>query len=146
VNKPRALSRDTGSMKSFPRAFILAPLVVPILYWAGAIAMALADANRRRVALQDPFAGFGSVLVVGGILAYAATLVASAPAIWLVRRAGGWTLVALLALGGIVGLIAAVIFGPYLRGDLFSIILPPLEGAVLGALSAGVFWWLAPRP
>jgi hypothetical protein len=133
-------------MKTFPRAFILAPLVVPILYWAGAIAMALADPNRRRVALRDPFAGFGYVLVLGGILAYAATLVASVPAIWLVRRAGSWALVALLALGGIVGLIAAVILGPYLRGDLFSILLPPLEGAVLGALSAGVFWWLAPCP
>jgi hypothetical protein len=80
-------------VKGFARAFILAPLVVPILYWAGTIVMALADPDRRRVALQDPFAGFGYILVLGGIIAYVATLVAGVPAIWLVRRAaaGPWS-------------------------------------------------------
>lgn len=133
-------------MKSFLRAFLIAPLAAPILYWAGTLALALADPNRRRVALQAPLAGLGYILAFGAPIAYAATLVASVPAIWLVRHTGRRSLGALVVLGGIVGLIATVVLGPYLRADLFSVILSPLGGAGLGALSAGVFWWLAPRP
>jgi hypothetical protein len=132
-------------MKGFPRAFLLAPLVAPISYWAGALVLALADPNRRRMALRAPFAGLEYLLALGTPVAYAVTLVAAVPAIWLIRHAGNWALGALLTLGGVVGLVAAVVLGPSLRGELFSIILPPLAGAGLGALSAGVFWWLAPH-
>ena len=133
-------------MKSFLRAFVVAPLVTPILYWAGTLALALADPNRRRMALQAPLGGAGYILAVGAPIAYAATIVAAVPAIWLLRHAGRWALRAMLLLGGIVGLVTAVVLSPYLRGELFSVILSPLGGAGLGALSAGVFWWLAPQP
>ena len=136
---------DEENLKSFPRALAVAPLAAPLLYWAGALAFALADPNRRHAALQDPLGGLGYILIGGAPIAYAATLVASVPAIWLVRRGGRWTLAALLVLGGLIGLVAALVLRPHLRGELFSIILPPLAGAALGALSAGVFWWLAPR-
>jgi hypothetical protein len=132
-------------MKSYLSAFLVAPLVVPVLYWAGLLLQALADPNRRRVALQAPFAGLGYVLAIGTPIAYAATLVPVVPAIWLVRHAGRWALGGLLVLGGTVGLVATLVLSPYLRGDLFSVILSPLGGAALGALSAGVFWQLAPH-
>lgn len=128
------------------RALLVAPLTAPLLYWAGALAVALADPGRRQSALQDPFGGLGYILLVGAPIAYAAALVASVPAIWLVRRRSRWALGLLLMLGGLVGLVTALVLRPHLRGELFSIILPPLAGLVLGALSAGVFWWLAARP
>ena len=132
-------------MKSYLRAFLVAPLVVPVLYWAGLLALALADPNRRRIALHAPLAGLGYVLAIGTPIAYAATLVAGMPAIWLVRHAGRWALAALLVLGGTVGLVATLVLSPYLRGDLFSVILSSLGGVGLGAVSAGVFWLLAPH-
>jgi hypothetical protein len=133
-------------MKGYLRAFLVAPLVVPILYWAGLLLQALADPDRRRAALEAPFAGLGYVLAIGTPIAYAATLVASVPAIWLVRHAGKWALAAMVVLGGVVGLVVTLVLSPYLRGDLFSVILSPLGGAGLGAASAGAFWWLAPQP
>jgi len=133
-------------VKGYLRAFLVAPLVVPILYWAGLLLQALADPDRRRAALEAPFAGLGYVLAIGTPIAYAATLVAGVPAIWLVRQAGKWALAAMVVLGGVVGLVVTLVLSPYLRGDLFSVILSPLGGAGLGAASAGVFWWLAPRP
>jgi len=133
-------------VKGYLRAFLVAPLVVPILYWAGLLLQALADPNRRRLALQAPFAGLGYVLAIGTPIAYAATFVASVPAIWLVRHAGKWALAAMVVLGGVVGLVVTLVLSPYLRGDLFSVILSPLGGAGLGAASAGVFWCLAPQP
>ena len=132
-------------MRGVLKAFIVAPLVAPILYWAIALALALADPNRRPLALEAPLSGLGYVLAFGIPIAYAATLVAAVPAIWLLRHAGNRALAALLSLGAIVGLVAAFVLSPYLRGDLFSVILPPVEGAVLGAVSAGVFWWLLPH-
>ena len=128
------------------RALVVAPLTAPLLYWAGALAVALADPGRRQSALQDPFGGLGYILLLGAPIAYAAALVASVPAIWLVGRRSRWALGLLLMLGGLVGLVTALVLRPHLRGELFSIILPPLAGLVLGALSAGVFWWLAARP
>lgn len=130
-------------MKSYVRGLLIAPLAAPILYWTTALAFALADPGRRHSALQAPFSGLGYILAFGAPIAYAATLVAAMPAVWMVRRAGRRALIALLALGASVGLVTTVALGPYFKGDLLSIPLPPLEGAVLGATSAGVFWWLA---
>ena len=131
--------------KGLLRAFILAPLAVPIAYWMGALAIALADPARRHAALQAPFAGLGYVMVFGGLIAYGAMLVASWPAIWLVRRGTRGAAVALLAVGGLVGLVTALVLRPYLGSELVRVMLSPPAGAALGGLAGGVFWWLASR-
>ena len=131
--------------KRFLTAFAVAPLATPILYWAGSLALSLTDPYQRHLALKNVFGGIGYVILIGAPIAYVATLVAAVPAVWLVRHAGRWTPAALMALGGLAGLLTAVVLHPYLGRDLFRIPLPPLAGAALGALSAGVFWWLAPH-
>lgn len=128
------------------RAFLIAPLAVPALYWAIALVGTLADPDRQRQALNNPLGGVQYVLAVAIPFAYAATLIAAVPAVWLLRHAGRRGLSALLGLGGIVGLVTALLLRPYLGRDLFSVPLPLWEGAALGAVSAGVFWWLAAGP
>ena len=131
------------AVKAAVRALLIAPLVAPILYWVVSFASALLDPTRRLAALHAPLTSFGLVLAFGSPVAYVAALVASAPAYWLLRQHTGFGLGALVVLGGIVGLATAVVIGPYLRGELFSIIVTPLQGAGLGASSAGMFAWLA---
>jgi hypothetical protein len=95
--------------------------------------------------LRSPFAGFGFILAFRGLLSSAMTLIAGVPIYLLLRRFGrlglGWFVVA----GVVVGLLVAVALEPYLRGELVSIPLTPLHGAVLGAAVAVVFWALGVR-
>ena len=139
------MRRDKGgtwSARLVPR-FILAPLVVPVLFWVDSLLRALADPSRRHLALQAPFGGLGLVLAFGAAIAYGATLVAAVPAIWLLRYSGKPAMIAVLALGAGVGLATALTVGPQLRGELFGVNLRPSEGAVFGAISAAVFWRIA---
>jgi len=124
------------------RAFLCAPLAAPLLYWTGSFANALLDPARRNAALQSPLTSFAFVLAFGSPLAYAATLVAGLPAWWLLQRQTTAASGALILLSAAVGLATAVVTGPYLRGELFSIVLTPLQGAGLGAASGGLFLWL----
>jgi len=125
------------------RAFLCAPLTAPLLYWAGSLTSALLDPARRNAALQSPLTSLAFVVAFGSPLAYAASLVAGVPAWWLLRRQTAAASAALILLGAALGLATAIVMGPYLRGELFSIVLTPQQGAGLGAASGGVFLWLA---
>jgi len=74
-------------------------------------------------------------MVAGSPIAYGAALVAAGPAVWLRRRWGDKAIAAVLLLGTAVALGTAVLMRPYLRGELFSIILTPSLGAALGCAS-----------
>jgi hypothetical protein len=132
------------SKRRIALAFLIAPLTAPTLYWATASLLALGDPGRA-LTLDRAFSSFALVLLVGGPIAYAATAVVGVPACYLVQTRGGWRFASLLVLGAGAGIATAFLTAPYLRGELFSVILTPLEGAALGCLAAAVFWWLG-RP
>jgi len=124
------------------RAFLVAPLAAPALYWIIAFISAVADPNRRGQALGSPFAGIAFIFVFGGLISYAVMLVAGVPTYLLLRRAGILRLASVLVAGVCIGIASAFALAPYLRGELFSIPLSPFHGAALGAAVAAVFWTL----
>jgi hypothetical protein len=123
------------------KAFVVAPMTAPILYWVGSLLAAMFDPTRT-ASVQAAVAALGLILLFGGPIAYLATLVAVAPAIYLLRRWRRGAIPVVLLLGAVVGVATSVVVGPYLRGELVSAILTRSQGAVLGCASAGVFCWL----
>ncbi|MGE5836259.1 MAG: hypothetical protein ACM4AI_17425 [Acidobacteriota bacterium] len=129
-------------MKPVIRAFLVAPLAAPALYWIIAFISAVADPNRRGQALGSPFSGVAFIFVFGALISYAVMLVAGVPTYLLLRRAGILGLASLIVAGVCIGVASAFALAPYLRGELFSIPLSPLHGVALGAAVAAVFWAL----
>ena len=80
------------------------------------------------------------VLVAGTPIAYAAALVGGLPIYLALRRAGLARRVPLLIGGAVLGAVVALLLAPQLRGDLFSIPLPPWVGVILGVAAAETFW------
>jgi hypothetical protein len=132
-------------VKPIIKAFLVAPLAAPALYWFLLFVSAVTDPNRRGQTLRSPFAGIALVFVFGGLIAYAVTLIAGVPTYLLLRRAGILGLASLLVAGACLGVATALALSPYLRGELFSIPLSPLHGVTLGAAVATVFWVLIRR-
>jgi hypothetical protein len=125
------------------QAFAIAPLTTPMLYWSMEFGAALADPNRRHLALQSPLNGFALVIAFGAPIAYAVTLGVGLPALYLSRGKRPRLITALVA-GGASGLATALVLHPFLTAELFSIPLSPVQGAVLGAATATVLWYLLP--
>jgi hypothetical protein len=125
------------------RAFLIAPLAAPALYWLLATAEAIADPVRRPSAFQAPFVALAVVVAFGAPVSYAATLAAGFPAWWMLRRPAGPAVVGLIVLGALTGAATAWLMAPWLSGELVSIPLPPWEGAALGAASAALFFRMA---
>ncbi len=125
-------------------ASLVAPLATPLLYWLGLIASAAADPARRNRLGDGLFWALAWVFRAATPIAYAATLGALA-LLWLVRRFGALTLYRTVLVGALVGTITAALMQPGLHGELFSVPLPPWEGALLGAASAAAWWRLAFR-
>lgn len=125
------------------RATAIAPLIVPLLYCAGSLAAAFADPVRRPSAGQNLVSGVMLVFAFGAPVAYAATLCAGLPLLWVLRRLGPLTLWRSVAVGLGVGYGTALALAPHLGRDLIRIPLPPWSGAVMGAAAAAVWWKLA---
>ena len=130
-------------MKRLVRASLIAPLTVPLLYYAMAIAAALVDPLRRASLIQSVVNSLALVMVVGAPVAYAATVGIGLPLLWIVRRLAPLTLARTILVGFLVGVAVASGLAPWLRGELVSIPLPPWQGALLGGASAVVWYWLA---
>lgn len=128
------------SVRRFIRGLLVGPLVAPAGYWIGTVAYAFAsglhggwpEAIREIV----PIAQFGLPV------AYAATIVWGVPAYFALRRVGwlrAWTLA--LA-GGLGGTMLGVAFAWQQRNVFFTVQMPILGAATLGAL-VGATCWLA---
>jgi apolipoprotein N-acyltransferase len=133
-------------MNRFTRASLTAPLTAPLLYYSIAIVAAILDPVRRASAGLNLFSGLALVLAFGAPVAYAATFALGLPLLWLVRRVAPLTLARVILVGFLVGLGVAMGLAPWLRGELISIPLPPLQGGLLGSASAAVWYWLAFGP
>jgi hypothetical protein len=123
-------------------AVLLAPLTAPVLYWIGALAVAILDPSRQ-VGFDESLSALGMMLAFGSPVAYVATVVAVGPALWLQRRFGPRALAPVLLLGTIVGVATAIVIGPPLRGELIRVPLAPWHGGALGCASAGAFSWIS---
>ena len=51
----------------------------------------------------------------------------------------------ILAFGAPTGVVTVLVLRPHLGGDLFRVVLTPVQGVVLGGASAVWFWWLWTR-
>ena len=120
-------------------AFLIAPLAAPIAFVLTTLAVEVIGSSSTP-SVQAAFSLALGVFAVGAPVANAATLAAGAPtyfallALGLVRR---WT----VWLGAAaIGVVVAMALSPRLTGDLFSIKIPWWAGALLGLVSAEVFW------
>ena len=121
-------------------AFLLAPLAAPVAYVVGTLAVAPFTGRGSPPSARAVFDLVIGVFVLGGPTAYAAAFGAGAPLYFALRAFGlvrRWTL---WLAGAAIGAGGALVLAPYLRGDLFSIRFPWWTGALLGLVSAEVFW------
>jgi hypothetical protein len=123
------------------KAFLVAPLAAPLVYWVTSLASAFADSARRNAAFHSLMSSFAVVMAFGSAVAYAVTLVFGGVVYWLLARDRPLPLAPTLIVGAVAGFVTAILLQPQLRGELFSIPLGPVRGAVMGLASALVFWW-----
>jgi len=120
-------------------AFLVAPLAAPVAFVLATLvvqALGSGSAPTMRSAL-DLVIG---VFVLGAPTAYAAALLAGVPTYLVLRKLGRVSRWALWAGGAAIGALGALTLTPWLRGGLFSIDFPWWTGALLGLVSAEVFW------
>jgi hypothetical protein len=120
-------------------AFLVAPLAAPVAYVIGTLAV---EAFRRgsglsRRGVLDLLIG---VFALGAPTAYFAALVAGVPTYFVLRGLGLLTRWTVWLSGAAIGVAGALVLAPYLHGDLFSIRFPWWTAALLGIVSAEVFW------
>lgn len=120
-------------------AFLVAPLAAPIAYvLASVVVQALTSGSVPSAqSVLDLVIG---VFVLGAPTAYLAALVAGVPTYLVLGRLGLVSRWALWLAGGAIGAAGAATLTPWLRGAPFSIDFPWWTGALLGVVSAEVFW------
>jgi hypothetical protein len=119
-------------------AFLVAPVAAPIAFVVVALSVQVLKSGAPSVRSVADLVM--AVFALGAPLAYLATFAVAAPmyftlrALGLVRR---WT----VWLGGAaIGAGVAIALAPLMRGELFSVSFPWWAGALLGIVSAEVFW------
>jgi len=127
------------------RAFLLAPLVGPVLVW---LVGALLPHSGSVESVPSALRALGVMLLFGAPLAYGAALVVGLPALWLIKvtpRVSPWLCLVAGATGAI--LVVAVV-GP---ATVFFAGRGPVDylaAALIGGAAGATFWWigLKPRP
>lgn len=127
------------------RAFLVAPLVGPILVWlAGALLPHAGSVESIPAAIR----ALGIMLLFGAPLAYGAALVVGLPTLWLIRAADRFSLWPCLVAGATAAVLVValagrltVFFAGQGMGDYGA-------AALIGSAAGAVFWWigLKPRP
>ena len=121
-------------------AFLLAPLAAPVAYVVGTLAFALFTGRGSPPSGRAVLDLVIGVFVLGAPTAYAAAFVAGVPAYFVLRKLGLLSRWSLWLGGGAIGAAGAMTLTPWLRGGLFSIDFPWWTGALLGVVTAEVFW------
>ena len=119
-------------------AFLVAPLAAPVAYVLATLAVQLFGSGAASV--QSALDLVIGVFVLGAPTAYAAALLVGVPTYVVLRKLGlvrRWTL---WLAGAAIGAAGAATLTPWLRGAPFSIDFPWWTGALLGFVSAEVFW------
>jgi len=136
---------SSPSPKRLLLSFLVAPLAAPAAYVIGTLAVALFRGGNAPSALSTLDLLIGA-FVLGAPCAYVAALVAGTPTYFLLRRLGLLTRWTVWLAGAAIGAAGALVLAPYLRGDLFSIRFPWWVAALLGLVSAEVFWRMRSAP
>ncbi|HKP15987.1 MAG TPA: hypothetical protein VJT85_07980 [Gemmatimonadaceae bacterium] len=130
---------SSPSPKRLLLAFLVAPLAAPVAYIVGTLAVGFFTRGSTFKALSALDLLIG-VFTLGAPCAYVAALVAGMPMYFLLRRLGLLSRWTVWLAGAAIGAAGALALAPYLRGDLFSIRFPWWVAALLGLVSADVFW------
>ncbi|HET7188478.1 MAG TPA: hypothetical protein VFI52_09995 [Gemmatimonadaceae bacterium] len=128
-------------------AFLVAPLGAPLAYALGLLATSVFGASQGRGTMPTAHGVLeivGLSFMLGAPLSYGVTFIAGAAIVLWMRRGRRVRRPALLALGAALGCVVAFAIAPQLRGDLFTIPFPWWTGALLGALTAELFWRFLP--
>jgi len=127
------------------RGFLLAPITAPAAYAVGADAIEFIrgfTGTHSRPSLKSSIDLLALVAVVGLPIAYAATLIVGVPMYFLLRRAGLLSRLWLDIAGATIGIAVSIVIAPQVHGELISFPFPLWLGALLGLLTAEVFWRL----
>ena len=119
-------------------AFLVAPIVAPAAFIVAVLGVQVVRSGAP--SLRSGMDLVTVVFAVGTPLAYLATVALGAPLYFILRALGvlrHWTV---LVGGAAIGVVVAVSLSPHLGGDLFSVKFPWWAGALLGLVSAEVFW------
>lgn len=122
-------------------AFLVAPLAAPVAYVLGTLAVELVVRDRSLSLLSTLDLLIG-VFTLGAPCAYVAALVVGAPTYFVLGRLGLLSRWTLWLAGALIGAVGALALAPYLQGDPFSIRFPFWVAALLGLVSAEVFWMI----
>jgi hypothetical protein len=123
------------------RAFLLAPMTAPVVYWLWMVGTAIVQGPSSRLA--DAPGALPIIMAFGLPVAYAAAALAGAPAYVVARRLGERGGFAVAIVGAVTGAVVSLLLAPYFRGELFSIPLPVSLSAGIGAVTAFVWWRVA---
>jgi hypothetical protein len=119
-------------------AFLVAPLAAPVAYVLATLAVQLIGSGAASV--QSALDLVIGVFVLGAPTAYAAAFLVGLPTYFVLRKLGLVTRWTLWLAGAAIGAAGAATLTPWLRGAPFSIDFPWWTGALLGLVSAEVFW------
>jgi hypothetical protein len=133
-----------GDRRRLIRAFLLAPLVAPAAY---AVVLLVISVGRSIVGhgggSLSAIAGIvGLVAIIGTPIAYVSALAAGFPAYLVLRRVGLVSHLWIALVGAAIGVAAAIVIQPQVRGEMISFLFPMWVGGLLGLVSAEAFWRL----
>jgi ABC-type molybdate transport system permease subunit len=137
------VSRGRFHLSRIVRAFLVAPLAVPPVYWLEMLVETVVADPTRRTGLDDALRELAVVIVFASPVAYVATTVVGLPAYLLLHGTRAFRGAVMAGLGAVAGAVVALALKPHLGGDPFRVRLGPWRGALVGAAAAAVFWYLS---